>query len=502
MKKSLLLTVLSALLSIAQPAFSETLRTIQTGNITALLNPFSSLIQGITNPQAMIHDMLTYVSTEGTVEPGLAISWEATSPKTWLIKLRPGVLYSNGRAFTAQIVAKNIEYLKSPAAQRYVTSGEVLTIKAARAIDTLTLEIETHSPDVLLPRRLGMIPMPEPYMYEELGSDRFGLEPIGTGSYVVKDWNLDAQRPLLVANMHSWRAPVHFDRVEMRMVKDSGTQVQALLSGQADIGFNYGIIEIDLLKKAGFRTVIRPGGQIMSLALSNLNPDSPFSDVRVRQALNYAIDTQAIADIIMMGTTRPAGQPGVETMTGYNPLVSPYSYEPRKARALLAEAGYEDGLSFRAEVLTGAAVESTTMYLKVAQDLAAIGVDMEIQPLQGSQWIRKYFSGEWEKADAISATWNGAAYWDVIRAIEIFSCKKPGVFFCEPGLMPSIDASHSMFNTDQRENALQELSQQMHDLAPSIFLIQLVDIVSVSSRLGSLVFRHKQLAVDQLSLTR
>jgi len=344
-----------------------------------------------------------------------------------------------------------------------------------------------------------MIPMPEAFIYEELGADRFGLEPIGTGSYVVRDWNLEGQQPLLVANVDSWRAPVHFERIEMRMVKDSGTQVQALLSGQADIGFNYGIIEIDLLEEAGFRTVIRPGGQIMSLALSNRNPSSPFSDVRVRQALNYAIDTQAIADIIMMGTTRPGGQPGVETMTGYNPLVSPYPYEPSKARALLAEAGYEEGLSFRAEVLTGAAVESTPMYLKVAQDLAAIGVNMEIQPLQGSQWIRKYFSGEWEKADAISATWNGAAYWDVIRAIEIFSCKKPGVFFCEPSLMPRINASHGMFNTEERENTLQELSQQMHDLAPAIFLIQLVDIVSVSSQLGPLVFRHKQLAVDQLS---
>lgn len=487
----------------AAAAQGETLRTVQTGNVTALLNPFSSLVQGITNPQAMIHDMMAYVSTDGTVEPGLALAWEATGPTTWVITLRPGVRYSNGRPFDAKAAAKNITYLQSENAQRFVISGEVRTIKAATAIDDLTLQIETHEPDVLLPRRLGMIPMPEPYHYDELGPDGFGLSPVGTGSYVVDDWNLESQRPLLLANPDSWRAPVEIDRVEMRLVKDAGTQVQALLSGEVDMGYNFGIVEIDLLEAAGFRTVLRPGGQISALAFSNRDPESPFSDVRVRQAMNYAVDTQAIADIIMMGTTQPAGQPGVATMTGFNPNVSPYPYDPDKARALLAEAGVANGLSFRAEVLAvGGAVEATTIYLKVAQDLAAVGIDMEVQPLQGSQWIRKYFSGEWDEADAISATWNGAAYWDVVRAIEIFSCKKPGAFFCVPEMMPTIDATHGMFDAEERDRTLQDLSKQMHDLAPAIYLVQLVDIVTVSPRLGDLPFRHKQLAVDQLRLAR
>lgn len=500
----LVLVLTSAVvLGLAGPAKTETLRTVQTGNITSLLNPFASLPQGITNPQVMIHDMLTYVSTEGEVEPGLAIAWESTSPTTWRFSLRPDVRYSNGRAVTAEAIAKNIAYLKSENAQRFVISGEVRTIKSVNIVDDLTLEIETHEPDVLLPRRFGMIPMPEPFVYEALGPDGFGLEPIGSGSYVVEAWNLDSQRPMLVANEDSWRAPVEFDRVEMRLVKDAGTQIQALMSGQVDMGYNMGIVELDMLESAGFRTVVRPGGQISALAFSNRDPNSPFSDVRVRQAMNYAVDTQSIADIIMMGKTQPAGQPGVATMTGFNPNVAPYPYDPEKARALLAEAGYGDGLSFRAEVLAvGGALEATTIYLKVAQDLAAVGVDMELQPLQGTLWIQKYFSGDWDQADSISATWNGAAYWDVVRAIEIFSCKKPGAFFCEPDLMPAINASHGMFDPAERERTLKDLSQKMHELAPALFMVQLVDIVSVSDRLGPLPFRHKQLAVDQLRLAR
>lgn len=493
---------LTALIGIAGPSRGETLHAAATGNISSLMNPFASLAQGVINPHAMIHDMLFFISTDGTLEPGLALSAEPTGPTTWAIKLRPNVTYSNGRAFTAEAVVKNITYLKSDAAGRYVISGETRTIRSVRAINDLTVEVETFEPDVLLPRRFGTILMPEPWLYEELGADAFSRAPIGTGSYIVEDWRAVAQRPLLQANTSSWRAPVEITTVDIRLVKDAPTQVQALMSGLVDIGYNFGIVEIEALEAEGFKILTRPGGQIISLALSNTDPDSPFADQRIRQALNYAVDKQAITDVIMAGTTKPGGQPGIPGMTGYNPDVAPYPYDPERAKALLAEAGYADGLSFRAEVLISGVLEAPTMYLKVAQDLAAVGVAMEVQPLQGPEWIGKYFSGDWGKADAISATWNGASYWDVIRAIEIFSCKKPGAFFCAPDLMPAINASHGMFDTNERSRALQDLSKTMHDIAPSLFLVQIADVIAYSDRLGKLPFRHKQLAVDKLRLAR
>ncbi|MEQ8735566.1 MAG: ABC transporter substrate-binding protein [Rhodospirillaceae bacterium] len=501
MKKVTMLLVLASASFLGLPANAETLRAAATGNVSTLLNPFSSMVQGIINPHAMIHDMLFYVSTDGTLEPGLALSAEPTSSTTWNIKLRPDVKYSNGRAFTAEAVVKTITYLQSAEAGRYVLSAETSTIKSARAIDDLTLEVETHQPDVLLPRRFGTIPMPEPWLYEELGPDAFSQAPIGTGSYVVEDWRLEAQRPLLKANWESWRPPMEIDAVDIRLVKDAPTQVQALLSEQVDIGYNFGVVEIDLLRSQGFKIIARPGGQTASLALSNTDPESPFTDQRVRQALNYAVDKQAIADIIMMGTTEPAGQPGYQGMTGYNPDVAPYPYDPARAKALLNAAGYSDGLSFRADVLVaGGLLEAATTYQKVAQDLAAVGVDVEFNAVQGQEWIRKYFSGDWSGADSISATWNGASYWDVVRAIEIFSCNKPGAFFCDESVMPVIAASHGMFDKQERDETLQDLSKTMHDLAPALFLVYIVDVIAVSDRLGELPFRHKQLAVDQLRL--
>ena len=488
--------------TLALNAKAETLRTAGTGNIAAMLNPFASLFQGVINPHSMIHDMLFTISTEGALEQSLALTANPTSDNTWRIDLRPGVHYSNGRPFTAEAVVKTVNYLQSAAARRYVISAETRTIKSIRAIDDLTVEVETFVPDVLLPRRFSTIPMPEPWLYEDIGPDAFSQAPIGTGSYVLEDWRSDEQRPLLVAHAESWRAPVEFDRVDIRIVKDAPSQVQALMSGQIDLGYNFGVVEIDALSEMGFNVVTRPGGQIISIALSNTDPDKPFADQRVRQALNYAVDKNAIADIIMFGTTTPAGQPGIPGMTGYNPNVSPYPYDPKRAKALLLDAGYGDGFSFKAQVLITGVLEAPTMYQKIAQDFAAIGVGMEIKPLQGPEWIQKYFSGNWGKGDAISATWNGASYWDVIRAIEIFSCKKTGAFFCAPDLMPMIDSTHGMFDPVKREAVLQDLSLAMHNLAPAVFLVQIVDVIAASNKFGALPFRHKQLAVDKLRLAR
>ena len=501
MRHPVLVASVLAWITFNPTAHAETLRAASTGNLSALLNPFSALVQGIVNPHPQIHDALFVVATDGTLESGLALSAEPVSETHWHIHLRPDVSYSNGRPFNADAVVKTITYLQSDAARRFVISGETRKIKSIRALDDLTLEVETTAPDVLLPRRFGTILMPDPWLYEELGPEEFSLAPVGTGSYVVEDWNLETQTPVLKANTKSWRPPATFDTIEIRLVKDAATQIQALLTGEVDIGYNFGVIELDQLRESGFNITTRPGGQVTSIALSNLREGSPFQDQRVRQAINYAVDKRAISDIIMLGTTAPAGQPGVPGMTGYNPKVKPYPYDPAKSRELLAAAGYADGFAFRADVLiAGGVVEAATMYQKIAQDLAAVGIRFVPHPVQGAQWIAKYFSGDWGEADAISATWNGASYWDVIRAIEIFSCNKPAPFFCVPEMMPRIDATHGMFDPVERERALQALSEETHDLAPSLFLVPLVDVIAAHERLGPLLYRHKQLAMEKLTL--
>ena len=479
---------------------ATTLRATVTGNISALLIPFEALVTGVTNPHAMLYDSLTYVGNGGVIEPGLAVSWERTAPTTWLIHLRPGVVFSNGEPLTAEGVAQTFRYLKGPEARRFVISAEVRTIERIEVIDDLTLEIITHKPDAIFAKRLSTILIPAPRAYQELGPEAFSLAPSGTGSFMLEDWGLYTGRTVLVANPTSWRRSQQVNRVELLVINEHTTQFQALLTGRIDMAYNFGILELDDLESIGFKVHVIPSGQVLSLALPNNRPNSPLNDVRVRQALNYAVDNSALAELVFGGHMRPAGQGAIPTVFGYNPDISPYPYNPDMARALLKDAGFSDGLRLVAGVLIPSIPEDVTMYLKIQQDMATAGVDLQIKPMRGPEWIRRYFSGDWQEYDTISATWNSAAYWDAGRAIEIFSCKKQGAFFCLPEMLDMIDASNSNFDPISRKRQLQVMLAELHRQAASVFLVELADVVVTSSRMLNFPTRHKQLRVEELRL--
>jgi len=278
--------------------------------------------------------------------------------------------------------------------------------------------------------------------------------------------------------------------------------MQALRSGQVDITLNVNVDERATLEAEGFINTTQPIGTIQSIALPNLiDPDSPLQDIRVRHALNYAVNKELITEVIMGGTTKPTGQGAIPQSFGYNPDIEPYPYDPDRARALLAEAGYADGFSLNLETLRGSQPTDDVVYVQVAQDLARVGVQVNVRPLIGTEWIRKYFSGDWGDADILSVTWNAGAYSDTIRAIETFSCNKPGAFYCALELTPLIQESNRTFDEAERERLLQNIMARFHDLAPAIFLYNQAVIISHHPRVekvvmggGGLVFERMRMA--------
>ena len=154
-----------------------------------------------------------------------------------------------------------------------------------------------------------------------------------------------------------------------------------------------------------------------------------------------------------------------------------------------------------AEVQVGIAPTDEAVYVQMAQDLAQVGVHMELRSLIGQEWVRKFFSGDWGDADVLSMTWTTGAYSDTIRAIETFSCAKPGTFFCLPELMPFIEESNRTFDTARRERMLQDLMASLHDLAPSIFLYPFAVIVAHRPGVENVVIGPGGLVFDRMRLT-
>ena len=132
---------------------------------------------------AALFDALTYVDWSGEAKPQLADSWEAISPTVWRFSLRPNIRFSNGEPFNASTVASNIDIIKSPIGQTFVTASELAYIKSARVIEDLVAEIETTQSIPFLPHDLSMLRFVPPMYWQDVGVGKFALEPIGTAPF-------------------------------------------------------------------------------------------------------------------------------------------------------------------------------------------------------------------------------------------------------------------------------------------------------------------------------
>lgn len=483
--------------SVSIPA-AKTIRAGASAAPSGYGNPYMGLISLNVLTTATLFDSLTAIGPDGSVQPSLALTWSAISDNEWHFTLRPGVTFSNGEPLNADAVVSTLRYLIGPDAAKYVLAREASGISSVVEIDELTVGITTKTPDAILPKRLSMLTILPPQAWAELGADGFADTPIGTGSYVLEDWGKSEGKAILVANPASWRAPVEIDRIEMRYpLRDPGTRLAALRSGDVDITLNLSFDDIPDVRAEGYAVLVQQVPQIRALALPNIKPESPLNDVRVRQALNYAVDKQTIADVFYQGVVSPVGQGAIPGTVGYNPNIKPYPFDPDRARALLIEAGYAEGLTLNAEVEIG---QAQVIYQKAAQDLAKVGVTLNVRTVIAAEWIRKYFSGDLGRADILSLVWDSGAYRDTIRSIETYSCAKPNPLFCEPSLMPAIQATGAMFDLEERDRALQAIMADMHDLAPALFLINHAKTAVADPKVQNIILTERGLAFEKMRI--
>ena len=476
---------------------AETLRVGIPARTATLGNPYMSRVSAVTQTPSTIFDALTRIDVSGAVTPELALSWQVTSDTKWIFKLRPEVTFSNGERFDSDAVVSIINWLIGSEGKTTMMASELKAVSGVRSLDDLTVEITTATPDAILPKRLSLIMMVAPKAWAELGPRDFALMPVGTGSYKLEDWGEGSGRSVLTAFKESWRAPVHFDRLEMVYpLRDSIVRRHALESGEIDITVQLAFDDFKYLEALGYTTQVLQVPQIRALALPNTREDVPaLKDVRVRQAINYAVDKEGIARTFYYDSVDPVGQGAIPGTIGYNPDIDPYPYDPDRARALLSESGYENGFELDAEVEIG---QAQVIYEKVSQDLARVGITLNVRAVVASQWLQKYFSGDWGDTEILSVVWDAGAYRDTIRALEQYSCLKPNPFFCVPEMVPAIEATGSIFDTGKRDLALQKLMADMHDLAPSIFLISHANTAVARPCISNIMMSDRGLSYEKM----
>lgn len=431
---------------------------------------------------AAIFDPLVIVDNDGKTVPMLATAWKTIDERTWVFSLRPNVTFSNGEPFNAASVVAAIDYLQSPEGRIVRVAQELSSIESARAIDDLTVEIKTKEPNPFLDRELSSLRIVPPKAWKEMGAEKFALAPIGTGPFKVEKW--DAGKITLKAFRESWRAP-KADRLELIALPEISSRVQGVIAGSIDVAVALGTDEMPLIEGAGHRVYTFPDPSVIGVSFV-LRKDgkplpSPMQDIRVRQAMNYAVNKEAIKEALLGGRAKAPSQHAASIAFGYDPSLEPWPYDPAKARALLKEAGHEKGFRFTAEILLSSDGNAHAIYQQVAADLAQVGIDMRIQVIPAAQYGRLLYQGRFA-GEAFGVDYAAAPSVDALRAFVWHSCAWPHAWYCDPEIMPLLNEARGTFDLDKRRELTRAVLKRQRDQAPGILVYELVRYYGVSSR--------------------
>src|SRR5262252_1605966 len=300
-----------------------------------------------------IFDNLIERDYSGALVPMLAESWSFPDPTTVEFKLRQGVTFHNGEPFNAASVKYSIERLLDPALNSPLAGGWPKTWQGTEIVDDYTIRFHFSAPEATifdtLAQSASMLP---PNYYSSNSEDFLAQNPVGTGPFKfvesVRDDHTTLTRNASYWGTDTYKGTPLVQTVIFRPVPDAGTRMADLLNGTADMIFDVSPDDLSTLRGRagdGYQIVTGNAAKLQFIEFMPKKATDPLADRRVRQALNYAVDVDAIVTNLLKGLGRRQSSPIMEGALGFDPGVAPYDYNPALARQLLADAGYPNGFS-------------------------------------------------------------------------------------------------------------------------------------------------------------
>lgn len=284
-------------------------------------------------------EALAEVSDDGFAPgtEGLITAWEFVDDLTWRFTLRDGVMFHNGEAFNAEVAAFNVVRSRDDATG--ATAPYFSLIDDATAVDATTFEVTTTAPAPYLPALMMIVDAFPPVHYEEVGAEAFGRAPVGTGAFVFDEW-VEGQHIRMTRFDDYYREPALVDSVTFSFASEESTRTALLRTDDADITNRLSPQTINELDAEAGLEVYSVPALMKILLFFNLN-DPPFDDVRVREAVARAVDSQLLVESVFDGvgaTTDPnLFHPMFSSAGGHDGEY--ITYDPEAAEALLAEVG-------------------------------------------------------------------------------------------------------------------------------------------------------------------
>lgn len=461
---------------VALPVQAETL-TIALSSSVNTLDPTQAQVVGTdVSVASHLYSSLVARNADSKLVGVLAEKWYPEGDSTWVFDLKAGVTFANGEPLDAFVVKWNIDRIRNPETKSR-NRAWFDPVSDVEVVSPTQIKIHTKGAYPVLPDQLSMIFFLSPKWME---SHNPASEVYGTGEFKLKEF-VAGDRLVLVRN-EAYKGPASaFDSVVFKVIPEPSARVAAISTGEADLAFDIPLEEVERLKGGGKTSAgWVPSSRSMVVRMNTAKP--PFSDnVKLRQAVNYAIDKQAIVDGLLGGHGAVSNcQIMTPAYFGYNADLKPYPYDPAKAKQLIAESGLASGTQIELQVPMGRYFMASDISQVVAAQLQEVGLNAVIREYDFSSWVQPYSRSEMGPMALMGQAWPTL---DADGQLGLYASQNPTAYFKNADYDAALKAGRATNDPKLRLAHYKEATEIMCREAPVIFLFAQPFTYTTSARI-------------------
>lgn len=426
-----------------------------------------------------VFEALTQVDLKnGGAKPRLATEWQRITPETWRFKLRDGVTFHDGSPMTAEAVAFSIDRTLDPklscdVRQRYFSNSKV----SVKVVDGSTVDITTDPAQPILPTLMEAIPI----VSMATPRNEMTRKPIGTGAYTFTTWDTQSNI-VLDRNDNYWGTKPEVTQAKYLWRQESFVRASMVALGEADIG----LMIADQHADNPNMDVVFNNAEMTRIHIHI--DQAPLNDIRVRKALNIALDRQGLIGVLFNKGTRPASQIVGPSVLGYNPDIKPYPFDPAEAKRLV-DAARADGVPVDREIIMHARANNFPNDNEVMEAFvamwAAVGLKVKVQTLELAQFraaLRPPFPAGRQPTLSITSHDNttGDAGFSIVSKYHSSSWQTD---IPTPEMDRQINEATAAVGDERRRKFQAILADQHENVVPEIWMYDMVSTVRVSPRI-------------------
>ncbi|MEJ0097508.1 MAG: ABC transporter substrate-binding protein, partial [Bauldia sp.] len=463
--KSLLAgALLAGSLAATAPGYAQAAQTLVVGIPQALLglDPQGSL--AAERPVQLVAKQVfdTLVARDGDKFVGrLATSWQNPDDLTWVFKLRPGVKFQDGTLFTAADVKASFDRVIALKAPLSLLFSDVDHVETS---DDDTVTFKTKTPSGTLLSSLGLLYVGPA---ARINDDAFWQHPVGTGPFAISAYTA-GETVDFTANASYWGGAPKLDGIEFRYIPEIVSRITALETGEIDLTWD--IPTDQTAEVQGDADLVYQTAPSLTYYFSWFNSSvTPFTDVRVRQAMWYALDVPKIVKDLYGDMAQVAQGPIPQTAFGAA-VMTPYTYDPAKAKKLLADAGFPNGFSTTLDWSHECCQNVSQLASTMISYWAKIGVTVTPAEKQRAQWQSDFLALKWNMNVLTNVVLTGDADYTLGR---LYPCKGKRTGYCNPKLDDLLTQARATVDLDKRRDLYKQAQEIIWNDAIGVFPMDL-----------------------------